>query len=653
MTAQDLIDTVLRQQVLLERYGVKTAQDMKGFIDKVDTLLAQGLSALKVEKMNELTRGQLKDVIRNLQFVQQEVYTKANAQHMTALEDLAKYTAKFEQQTFGRFSKDLPLVAVDAEKAWAGIKGSPIRATGQLLEPFVTSWSDKTLAGVDQWVTKAWQQGLTVQDTIRGLRGTKKLNFQDGLTSMSRRQAEAVARTSVAHVAQEARNKVWDANEDILQGWQFVATLDSRTTTQCKSLDGQVFPLGEGPQPPVHVNCRSTTVPVLRDEFAFLEEGATRSSKDGYVDAGRTYYDWLKDQPEAFQNEALGPARAKLFRDGGLSPAAFARLNLGRNFQPLTLAQMQEMNPLAFERARVTLTERQKAAEAARIKAAEEAERKRAEEARKAQEAERVAAAKKAAEEAAKKAAEAKKAAAFNPDPEENNFGLLKRLKMQEAIRKLPSSDAEARRQEALRVLALPSDQTRAKNRNFWQDSVQDVNAKLRAKAQEMVDFITKMAHKDYIKSAFFSHDKPTHYGADRAYYNPGKRTLYMPEKDTVDIWVHEVGHHLETTNPELKVWGEAFRDKRAAKTAAAKGVKNEVVKLKDVFPGWGYEDWELAWRHDGFSNKGLSKYIGKTSNCEVISMGVQMMYKDPVAFAQADHEYFDFILNILQAPRS
>ena len=153
------------------------------------------------------------------------------------------------------------------------------------------------------------------------------------------------------HVASTARFQTWDANADLLTGYQWVSTLDSRTTQQCRSLDGQKFKLGEGPRPPLHIGCRSTTVADLDDGLDFLDEGATRSSLTGPVDADLTYYQWLKRQPAAFQDSAIGPKRGKLLRAGGLSAERFSELQLDRNFQPLTLAEMRQLEPQAFARA--------------------------------------------------------------------------------------------------------------------------------------------------------------------------------------------------------------------------------------------------------------------------------------------------------------
>ncbi|RYE69683.1 MAG: phage head morphogenesis protein, partial [Oxalobacteraceae bacterium] len=90
---------------------------------------------------------------------------------------------------------------------------------------------------------------------------------------------------------------------------------------------------------------------------ALLSKGGTRASVgDGgaqQVRADLSYYEWLVLQPAAFQDKAIGPVRAKLLRDGGLSVQRFSDLQLGRNFAPLTLQQMKALEPIAFERANI------------------------------------------------------------------------------------------------------------------------------------------------------------------------------------------------------------------------------------------------------------------------------------------------------------
>jgi len=55
----------------------------------------------------------------------------------------------------------------------------------------------------------------------------------------------------------------------------------------------------------------------------------------------------------AFIETAIGPTRARLLMNGGLSAERFAALQLDKNFQPLTLDEMKDLEPLAFQRAGV------------------------------------------------------------------------------------------------------------------------------------------------------------------------------------------------------------------------------------------------------------------------------------------------------------
>ena len=125
----------------------------------------------------------------------------------------------------------------------------------------------------------------------------------------------------------------------------------------CQALDGQLFPLDSGPRPPLHIGCRSSVVPVLANKYLrdTLSQGRTRASKGenggAQVSANLTYFEWLKTQPAAFQDEAIGKTRAILLRDGGLTSERFAELSLGKNFEPLNLAEMRRLEPVAFERA--------------------------------------------------------------------------------------------------------------------------------------------------------------------------------------------------------------------------------------------------------------------------------------------------------------
>jgi SPP1 gp7 family putative phage head morphogenesis protein len=165
---------------------------------------------------------------------------------------------------------------------------------------------------------------------------------------MVNRDAEAIVRTAVQHTAMTARMQTWIANG--ITQYEWLSTLDGRTSDICRALDRDVFDIGKGPVPPVHIRCRSSTMSVLPDKYKYLDKGATRASKDGYVKHDLSYYEWLKMQPQAFQDDVLGPTRGQLFRSGEITTERFKQLQLDKNFKPITLAEMRKKEPQAFER---------------------------------------------------------------------------------------------------------------------------------------------------------------------------------------------------------------------------------------------------------------------------------------------------------------
>lgn len=221
-------------------------------------------------------------------------------------------------------------------------------------------------------------QGQNTNQIVRTILGTKSMRGADGLTSTARNNTDALVRTSIMDVADRVRQALFTANEDILDEEQYVATLDSRTTPVCRSLDGKRFPVGTGPRPPMHWRCRSVRVPVfngtllgtrpakpvteamLRREFQQANTSLNyRQWKQrrirelvGPVPAVTTYQDWLERQSEEFQNEVLGETRAELFRDGGLTLERFVNRASGRQW---TLAELARRETSAFRSAGLDL----------------------------------------------------------------------------------------------------------------------------------------------------------------------------------------------------------------------------------------------------------------------------------------------------------
>jgi SPP1 gp7 family putative phage head morphogenesis protein len=345
-----LTNSSVRHQVMLERLKTAEARDYNRLLIILQTQVTDVLSRLETP-VQALTKARLNGLLRELRSAQSAALEKSNSKLMTRLRRIAAYEANFESESItSQTPRGVTIVAATGEVAWAKAVTTPLSATGDLLEPFLKDFTAREVSTINKLISRGWAEGWTNDEITRVLRGTKKLNYKDGLMSLLGKHNATLVRTAVQHVSSTAREATWDENEDIISGYRWVSTLDGRTTSQCRTLDGQEFKSGKGPRPPLHMNCRSTTVAVIKG-FENLSDLLTRASKDGQVKGSLTYYDWLKTQSSEFQDQVLGSVKADLFRKGGLSTERFAQLQLGSAFQPLTLDQMRILEPRAFRRA--------------------------------------------------------------------------------------------------------------------------------------------------------------------------------------------------------------------------------------------------------------------------------------------------------------
>ena len=155
-----------------------------------------------------------------------------------------------------------------------------------------------------------------------GQRGSVRQIAQAGgeLTKLANHQIQTIVRTSVNLVQNQASQAVYAANSKVAPKYEYVATLDSRTSPICKRLDGRKFEYNKGPTPPQHFNCRSTTVPVVdyeglrkREEFKDLTpppkgKVVTRPTGEGTgrVPQDTQYGDWLLGQDKKLKVKTLG-----------------------------------------------------------------------------------------------------------------------------------------------------------------------------------------------------------------------------------------------------------------------------------------------------------------------------------------------------------
>ena len=229
-----------------------------------------------------------------------------------------------------------------------GTKGADIF----MKDMFASFDSDIAKAASNQ-VRSGFINGSTTNQIMQSVRS---------VLNTSNNHAKTLTRTAVNSISAQSRDSVFKANDDIIIGQQFVATLDSRTSQICKSLDGNEYYYADEtniPSLPLHYNERSSYAPILiGDDFTDgqrASKGAeSADSADGYapkpVSSQQTYYDFLQKQPAWYIDEAMGSkTQGKMFRSlvktGDMTTDEFAKMSINSTtLQPLTLDEMAAKN---------------------------------------------------------------------------------------------------------------------------------------------------------------------------------------------------------------------------------------------------------------------------------------------------------------------
>lgn len=343
--------------------GITLARVDAGLRAKATKLLEQMerdlLALLSQSEIGDLTNAQKRRFAAMLSDAQDLIasaYGEASEQMLQDLEKLSGIEAGWVLKTFeASIGTKLLTTALSATQV-ATIAGETLIQGAPTAEWWQRAGDDVTRKFADT-IRQGLALGETNGELVRRVRGTKAMGFKDGaLRNATRRGAEALVRSSVQAVANETRVRFYRANDDLVKGTIYHATLDGRTTQQCAAMDGYRWnsdgsaAAGQGrqisyQQPPVHFGCRSTLLPWLKsfDDLGLTGidlPPVTRSSMDGpqVLSESDGFESWLAKKPAEFQSDLIGAGKAKLFREGKIG----LRDLVDQTGRPLTLAEVEQ-----------------------------------------------------------------------------------------------------------------------------------------------------------------------------------------------------------------------------------------------------------------------------------------------------------------------
>lgn len=359
-------DALLRRQHHLQYFGNGLTSDVNKVLDRTEASLS---SLLRDRVATIVDKGydagpSTTSRLRVLQSSVADIRSKGFQDATRVWSDQLQAVVKAESAYVDAALTEISPVVLDTVLPPTRLLGALVDddvILGSVLDEWVASMADGDVTRIMNAVQTGLVKGDDMATIQRAVLGTRTMVGGDGVTELTRRDAQNFTRTAVNSFTNQARESYFQENDDIFDEEQYVATLDSKTTPLCRSLDGNRYKVGEGPIPgrDTHWNCRSVRVAVIDGEVigdrpaaAWTEDdldGLSRADRrakirelTGQVPASTTYQDWLMDQTSDFQDTVLGEARAERFRNGQVTLKGLVNTNTGRQW---SLAKLKEMEP--------------------------------------------------------------------------------------------------------------------------------------------------------------------------------------------------------------------------------------------------------------------------------------------------------------------
>lgn len=282
---------------------VLKAGELKEFKWTVEEYIARGKeNAIDQRWMKELENASIRVRLTRLESIQLQL-----KQHV---EELSAKRLAGTTELLGSVYKDGYYRNIFELQKGIGIGASFAKIDKRQLEAILSApWApDGSNFSSRIWTDRVRLNGelrnIFTQALVRGDTSKQMVQQLQDRLGVSQRNAERLILTESAYFAGQA--SLAGFKELGVEQYRYTATLDKRTSPTCRDLDGKVFEVADAQPgvnfPPMHVYCRSTTIPHYDDN---IKERVARDDdgKTYKVPEDITYPEWEK----RYATEAADP----------------------------------------------------------------------------------------------------------------------------------------------------------------------------------------------------------------------------------------------------------------------------------------------------------------------------------------------------------
>lgn len=345
-TNHQFLDLSTRLQLYIEGVKNHQAAKMNAILFSLQQEISPLLLKTEYKNLDRLSKTQLLKLIVELRKSQSRVFSKYAETLMKDLRQFMEgslithrsvwasaYAKEDEGDKFPILTREEALLIIGSaggkslfglsaitqnpDLLWSKLKTLPIAANGQTLLMTLAGFTVGSQLAIENAVRKAWANKQTSEELLTQLFDTSRQGFASELQKIIN-GSNGVTATLIQHVAAIVDNAVQSA---LFDRYIWISIIDSATTNICRSRNNKKYKYGEGPLPPAHYNCRSSTAP----------------DNGGSVLNAESFYEWLMRQSEVIRRYVLGKNYAK-FERGELGPEDLPKVS---SLAPISIAEFK------------------------------------------------------------------------------------------------------------------------------------------------------------------------------------------------------------------------------------------------------------------------------------------------------------------------
>jgi len=246
------------------------------YYKKVDFALASNLMDVRVKKIENNARPIVNDIVDDLidQIEKKKIIQKQDITRMDSI------NIKFKKRLQLAYKKNFKELFKEAQMMARGeIMRKDFAREPIPHDQFLEFLEKETFSAIGDWELELTRGAKTaVLDAMKnGKPLSEVIELIEGSREKSIVSVERWARTKTTEVFNRARKDFFEST-GVIQGYQYSAILDGRTTPYCAGLHNKQFKLGEEPPIPGHFNCRSLLIPItIYEEIEPVEKIGRRS----------------------------------------------------------------------------------------------------------------------------------------------------------------------------------------------------------------------------------------------------------------------------------------------------------------------------------------------------------------------------------------